>query len=213
MTQHSDAFLKAFSALMKHEGGWVNDPNDPGGATKWGVSLRFLRNIYPQSSTYKRLFGNQQPSAELVNNLTQAHAKAFFNDYFWEPVKGDHYNERMATAVSDFAYNAGVKRAIKVAQLALNAIAKRVAFVEGVATSPILKVDGVLGPKTLERLRVQSGKADAFLFTFADMRIKFYEDLANRRPSMVKFLKGWKRRTYAKSNMPLGYEPGDELDG
>lgn len=199
----SPAFEKAFANLMKHEGGWVNDPDDPGGATKYGVSLRFLKGIYPSSSTYKALFGTQRPSAALVNSLTPNQAKSFFNSYFWRPIKGDELQPSIANAVADFAYNAGVRQALKTAQRTLNATAMYSQGLAGGSVNRPLVVDGVMGPKTLARFQVQGNNPRAFLDEFADQRILFYQRLAERSPRLRKFLRGWINRATHETNLTL----------
>lgn len=83
----------AFDRLMGHEGGYVNDPRDPGGETKWGVSKRSYPNLD-------------------IANLTKGEAKKIFRRDFWDQVSGDALPPGVAWQLADYAYNSGASRAI-----------------------------------------------------------------------------------------------------
>lgn len=93
-------FDQAFDRLMGHEGGYVNDPNDPGGETKWGVSKR----SYPDLD---------------IKNLTKDDAKAIFRRDFWDVINGDKVPDGVAWQLADFAYHSGAETAIRYYQRAL----------------------------------------------------------------------------------------------
>lgn len=86
-------FDQCFDRLMGHEGGYVNDPRDPGGETKWGVSKR----SYPGLD---------------IANLTKEHAKDIFKRDFWDKVGGDSLWDGVAFQLADFAYHSGPTRAL-----------------------------------------------------------------------------------------------------
>lgn len=93
-------FDEAFDRLMRHEGGYVNDPNDPGGETKWGVSKR----SYPD---------------EDIPNMTQERAKFIFRRDFWDRVGADGLADGVAWQAADFAYHSGPETAVRALQRAL----------------------------------------------------------------------------------------------
>lgn len=93
-------FDTAFDRLMGHEGGYVNDPDDPGGETKWGVSKR----SYPN---------------EDIPNMTKEKAKVIFRRDFWDQIQADKVFDGVAWQLSDFAYNSGPRNAIRAYQRAL----------------------------------------------------------------------------------------------
>ena len=93
-------FDKAFAAVVGLEGGYSNDPNDPGGETKYGISKR----AYPN---------------ENIKNLTLDRAKALYKRDYWDEVKGDELPHRLDIMVFDAAVNQGVVPAIKMLQKAL----------------------------------------------------------------------------------------------
>lgn len=90
----------AFDLLMLNEGGYVNDPNDSGGQTKYGIS----KKAYPDLD---------------IKNLTIAQAMEIYRKDYWDRCKCDYIPDALSVAVFDFAVNSGVKTAIKKLQIAL----------------------------------------------------------------------------------------------
>jgi len=90
----------ALDRLMDHEGGYVNDPNDPGGETKWGVSKR----SYPDLD---------------IKNLSKEDAKVIFRRDFWDRINGDKVHDGVAWQLADFAYHSGPETAVRYYQRAL----------------------------------------------------------------------------------------------
>ena len=94
----------AVEKTLAHEGGYVNDPADPGGETKYGISKR----SYP---------------GEDIKNLTKARAKEIYKRDFWDKVQGDRIpSQESANSVFDMAVNAGPSKALSMAKQALIAI-------------------------------------------------------------------------------------------
>lgn len=93
-------FDQAFDRLMAVEKGYVNDPKDPGGETKWGISKR----SYPN---------------EDIPNMTKERAKVIFRRDFWDKVKADKLADGVAFQASDFAYNSGPDTAVRYLQRAV----------------------------------------------------------------------------------------------
>jgi lysozyme family protein len=91
-------FNKAIEVILKHEGGYVNNPKDPGGETNFGISKR----AYPKLD---------------IKNLTQDEAKAIYYRDYWRSMQLSHINdELLALHLFDFAVNAGIARAAKMMQ-------------------------------------------------------------------------------------------------
>ena len=93
-------FNEAYDRLIGHEAGYVNDPNDPGGETKWGISKR----SYPDLD---------------IKNLTREDAKAIYRRDFWEHISADDLFDGVAWQLFDFAVNSGIQTAIRAYQRAL----------------------------------------------------------------------------------------------
>lgn len=86
-------FDLAFDRLIGHEGGYVNNPQDPGGETNWGISKR----SYPDVD---------------IKMLTREEAKAIYLRDFWQHIHGDKLHPGVAYQLFDFAVNSGVSVAI-----------------------------------------------------------------------------------------------------
>lgn len=93
-------FDEAFARLIGHEGGYVNDPTDPGGETKYGISKR----SYPQVD---------------IKNLSLQDAKNIYYRDFWAPLGDAH--PAIKFQVFDFAVNSGIQTAIRKLQAAIDA--------------------------------------------------------------------------------------------
>jgi lysozyme family protein len=110
--------------LNQLEKGFVNDPNDPGGATKYGISAR----SYPKLD---------------IENLTADQAKEIFIKDFFNPIYAHKWlfinQDLMALHLSAFAFHASVKQSVKAIQKSLN-----------LSIGSTLIVDGVMGPKTIQ---------------------------------------------------------------
>jgi lysozyme family protein len=164
-----DAF---FPTLLKHEGGFVNDPADPGGATNKGITIATFRSCAKQ-----RL--GIEPTLDNLKALTDAQAGKIYKPLYWDKVRGDDIElQELADIVFDFQVNAG-DSASKLLQKVLNDLGAR----------PPLAVDGAIGPATMAALK-SVDPAEVFR-RYKQGRIDYYQDLVARRPALGKFLKGW----------------------
>ncbi|WP_137921702.1 glycosyl hydrolase 108 family protein [Hydrogenophaga sp. 2FB] len=100
-------FDDAFHALLGHEGGYVDHPKDPGGATCWGVTERVARAT-----------GYSGHMRDLPVDL----AKAIYRRDYWDAVKADQLPAAVRYAVFDAAVNSGVKQAVKWLQRSVGAV-------------------------------------------------------------------------------------------
>ena len=97
-------FDEAIKIILKHEGGWVNNPSDPGGETNMGITKR----DYPHLD---------------IKNLTVEQAKEIYKSDYWDKVKGDKIiDQHTALQVFDMCVNSGYSRATKIAQTILNIV-------------------------------------------------------------------------------------------
>ena len=80
--------------VLTHEGGYVNDPRDPGQETRWGISKR----AYPQVD---------------IRNLTRAQAVDIYRRDFWQRVRGDELPREFAFQALDAAVNHGIGNAVR----------------------------------------------------------------------------------------------------
>lgn len=170
--------------IVAREGGYVNDPADPGGPTKYGVTLATLRGLGVDNN------GDGRVDAADVAALTQDQAVTLFvNRYYLRPHL-DLLPEPLQPPVFDMYVNAG-STAVKILQRLL------------VARGAKIVVDGVIGAETLSA--VKSAAADLggeqLSYAYSIARRDFYYRLADSRPSSRKYVRtrsggkgGWIRR-------------------
>lgn len=97
-------FDQAFERLVGHEGGYVNHPEDPGGETNWGITLRTAReNGY---------------TGRMID-MTREQAKAIYRTAYWQRAKADQYDGAIAFQLFDAAVNHGIGQAIRFLQRAV----------------------------------------------------------------------------------------------
>lgn len=114
-------FERALALVLKHEGGYVNHPSDPGGATNKGVTI----------GTYRQYVNPKGTVADL-KKITDAQVAKVYLDHYWNAVKGDDLPDGLDYAVFDYAVNSGPSRAAKHLQAVLG-----------------VSQDGAIGPTTL----------------------------------------------------------------
>ena len=169
------SFDRFFPTLLKHEGGFVDDPDDPGGATNKGVTMRTFR------ACAQRYLGIE-PTLENLKALTDAQAAKIYKPLYWDKVRGDQIAlQELADIVFDFQVNAGA-RASELLQRVLNEL----------GAQPPLEVDGDIGARTMPALAKANAKS--VYRRYKQGRIRYYRDLVARRPSLGKFLNGWLKR-------------------
>jgi lysozyme family protein len=170
-------FEPAVEVTLRREGQFVDDPDDPGGATNWGISLRFLRDTLHRKTV----------TAEDVRKLTKTEAVAIYRLHWWERYGyGDFISQHVATKVFDTAVNIGPLEAHKLLQRSLNAI------------SGGLVVDGIIGPRT--RTAANLAEPERLLAKYCALQSDYYCGLAAAKPVLRKFLRGWLHR----AAWPLG---------
>ena len=120
-------FNTAIKLVLEHEGGYVNDPDDPGGETNYGISKR----SYPDVD---------------IANLTQPQAVEIYQRDFWDKQWNLILSQDLSTALLDASVNMGRAAAVKLLQRAANKAYCR----------DMLTVDGVVGAKTIAALNEAS---------------------------------------------------------
>ncbi|NIM11315.1 MAG: N-acetylmuramidase [Candidatus Aminicenantes bacterium] len=173
-------FDEFFPELLKHEGGFVDHPDDPGGATNKGVTMKTFE-LYAQ-----KLLG-VEPTLENLKNLTDEQAGKIYKTMYWDKIKGDEIElQELANIVFDFYVNAGAN-ASKLLQRVLNDMGQDIA------------VDGGIGPKTLGAIDNVDQKE--LYRQYKQGRITYYNDLVERKPKLKVFLKGWLNRVNSFPDM------------
>jgi lysozyme family protein len=164
-----------FPTMLKYEGGFVDDPVDPGGATNKGITMKTFEACAKQ-------FLDIEPTLENLKALTDEQAAKIYKPLYWDKVRGDDIElQELASIVFDFQVNAGAN-ASKLLQRILNEM----------GATPPLAVDGAIGPGTITALR-GIDQTEAYR-RYKQGRIDSYEDLVEKRPALGRFLKGWLNR-------------------
>lgn len=186
MAKFPESFILANAFTQKWEKGYVNHPNDPGGATYNGVSLRFLKDRQIDINGDRKIDIND--ILTLYYNRDQARIDEIFFEAFWQEPGLERFNSaHVQTALYDANVNTGRTQTAKFLQRAVNST----------GYIPALAVDGKIGPKTLAAANSLYGAAlaDAIL----DYRLAFHNLLVNNSPypdgrNYRPFAAGWRNR-------------------
>lgn len=165
---------RALDEILKHEGGFVNHPDDPGGATNRGVTIGTLKRLGMD------LDGDGDVDVSDLMALTHEDAKRVFKRFYWDVVQADLLPSGIDYTVADFAVNAGPSRAAKHLQKALG-----------------VTQDGAIGPQTLAAAR--AADAAGIVMAVNTSRINFKRTLRH----WSTFGRGWTRRVEEVTNLSL----------
>ncbi len=166
-------FSQAFQLMIVHEGGYVNDPDDPGGETYKGVARKIFSKWdgWTKIDLLKRQSGfpgNLDKDVELQHDVED-----FFRVNFWNKIKGDDItNQKVAESIFDFGVNAGVGTSASLAQLVVET-----------------ETDGVIGNESIAR--INAFNTEHFLAAFTVAKIARYVNIVKKRPTSRKYFYGW----------------------
>lgn len=170
----TDFFNEAIEQILKNEGGYSNKPSDNGGATKYGITEKVAReNGYKGDMRY----------------LSENTAKTIYYNQYWIKSGADKVatiSFNIAFLLFDFAVNSGVSNAVKKLQTAINKIIKNI------KNKTELKVDGIIGPKTL--LEIEYWEENIQFLSFIAEIIKYYTSLKNTNTGFKANGAGWVNR-------------------
>ena len=168
-------FLKALPVILKHEGGYVNDPDDTGGATNKGIT----QAVY---SAYRKKSKQPEQAVKLISSM-EVESIYFYN--YWIDGNCDKLPLPLALVHFDFCVNAGITQATKTLQRVIKTPA-----------------DGKFGQATIDALNTATANrgVSSLVDAYSDERVAFYITITNKRPVNIKFLLGWFRRTVSTRN-------------
>lgn len=161
-----------FGAAMQHlfeiEGGFVNHPSDPGGATNLGITRRTLAN-------WRGVHPYWDLPIEDVRKLTTSEATSIYAAKYWRRCNCDELPNGIDIAVFDYAVNSGPLRAISALQRLVGA-----------------NVDGIVGPHTKSQIAAAIGNQQAHRLVgkYMDQRLQFLQSLK----TFSTFGRGWSKR-------------------
>ena len=168
---------RALASVAEHEfsnregGGLTDDPDDPGGITRFGISLRFLQSIQPGATRQDIL------------DMTWQRASSILEVEFWAKHNYEMMPPDVAIKLFDLAVNLGPRQAHILLQRACRAGSEQV------------EEDGVLGPKT--RASVAMAQPHILIACLRCEAAAVYRILVAKRPSLAKYLTGWLNRAYS----------------
>lgn len=178
-------FKEIADFVLKHEGGFVNDPDDPGGVTNFGFTAKYLMEMGKWQ--YDRT-GSGYIDAQDMKYFTRDDAvKELY--WIWNT---DNYHllkdPEIAKRVFDFAINAGQVTAVKLLQRTYNFY----------VNAEALKLDGIIGNMTAAAINALDNKQQIiFLGRLRSAKANYYDHLVHEKPGMEKFHRGWLKRAYA----------------
>lgn len=142
-------FERALAKVLVHEGGYINHPEDPGGATNQGITQK----VYDD---YRKTMGNKPQAVKLLSNTER---DSIYRMRYWALIKGDSLPAGVSYVVFDGAVNSGVSQSVKWLQRALG-----------------VPADGVIGPQTINAAR-SNDNHDALVRKICDLRLAFLKAL------------------------------------
>jgi lysozyme family protein len=155
--------------IISREGGYVNDPDDPGGATKYGVTIHTMRRLGLD------IDGDGDVDAEDVKRITKGQAASIYKEHYFKKPGIAKLPLPLQASVFDMYVNAG-NNAVKILQRVLNDMGHG------------LSVDGSLGPKTIAAAKKSHAKIpDHIADVYGIARRNYYYDLADSRPPSRKY--------------------------
>ena len=138
---------KSFDLLIKSEGGYSDDPKDPGGRTNLGVTQSVWESWVGRASNEKEM-----------RNLSIEDVTPLYKRKYWDACSCDLLPDGLDYLVFDFAVNAGVGRSVKTLQSCVDAT-----------------MDGQIGKNTLGA--VSTFPVEVLIFKFSDEKVRFYKSL------------------------------------
>lgn len=173
-------FRKCLDVVLGFEGGYVNHPKDPGGATNMGITIATLSEHL-----------GRQASVEDVQNISKQTVEKIYKERYWDEIKGDLLPKNVDLVMFDLAVMAGPGRCAMIVQEMVGA-----------------KADGDIGPNTIKALNeyIKTFGAYTFIITFRGKKMAFMESLTTYKT----FGKGWASRNNKVIGLALDQETGEQ---
>jgi lysozyme family protein len=162
---YSVLFDRCIKVVLQNEGGYSNNPSDPGGATNKGIT----QVVYNDYRVKKSL------PVQSVKLITDDEVFDIYYNSYWFPMNLEVLsNENLVLQVFDMGVNSGIRMSIKILQRLIG-----------------VPDDGKIGPITVKTISEYSGD---ILLDFINRRKLFYTTLVKAKPELNVFLKGWLAR-------------------
>jgi lysozyme family protein len=165
-------FDEYFDIILKHEGGFSDHSADPGGATKYGISLVFLKGLTLDEGDINN---DGVIDRNDIIGLTIDDSKILYQKHFWNPLNIDNIsNELLKLHLFDHGVNAGTRTAVKLLQRILK-----------------LNDDGVIGTITTTSANSYNGD---IIDEYKKARQNYYLAIIEKNPKLEVFKNGWFNR-------------------
>jgi len=169
----ADAFDTCLAFTLRAEGGYVDDPADPGGATNMGITL----------ATFRQWSDDAELGPAQVQDMTERTARAIYRSLYWNPLRADALPAGVDLSVFDMGVNAGIWGSARLLQRAIGFTGD--------------EVDGCIGPETLGTAATCDPRA--LVNDLADRQAAYYRSLSD----FPTFGAGWLNRTDARRSAAL----------
>lgn len=189
-----DNLAKSVVLVLKSEGGYTNHPQDPGGATNYGV----LQRVY---DSWRRSKGLIPRSVKLIE---MDEVRAIYKENYWDLVKGDKLPIGIDYLVFDACINSGPHQAVLWLQRAINALHD---------ANRLLTVDGSIGAMTLDY--VDDVDPIKLIDNYLDQRLGFMKVIRNKATHELLwkyFGKGWDARLFGEIDPRTGVRAENGVD-
>ncbi|MDM0075096.1 glycosyl hydrolase 108 family protein [Variovorax sp. J2P1-59] len=172
-TSGVDAVDAMIEDILRREGGFVDHPNDRGGPTNFGITLRSLAS-----------WRGSEVSRDDVRRMAQTEARDIYKGRYFIQPKINDLPAAIQPLMFDMCVHHGPGTAIKLLQEVLQ------------ASSPPCAVDGGIGDKTIQSAAnaLAALGAKALVNLLVDRRVELFKSIAGKDASQKVFLKGWLRR-------------------
>lgn len=168
-------FEQIIPGVLDREGKYVNNPNDPGGPTNMGITLKDMRRLNMD------LDGDGDVDIDDVSSLTREEAIQYYDNQFWIPSNAEQLPPQLREIYFDGCILYGFGGSTRILQLAVN----------DKAGKQLLKVDGALGPHTISELQ----NINPGLNRVRCWRLFRTNKLIFQNPKLSVFAFGWYNRT------------------
>jgi len=175
-----DPSYSAIDVVLRQEGKFSDHPSDPGGATNYGISLRFLKSLGLDIDC------DGDTDIDDIRAIDENIARKIYREKWWDEYGyGRIPDTDIAAMVMSLAVNMGPKHAHRIVQQALN---------ESVSGERLLE-DGILGERTLRQINAAALVAPNELrLAVRKIAIAYYRSLVARNKNLAVFLHGWENR-------------------
>lgn len=176
MNHELTSWPAALNWIFGAEGDFSDDAADPGGATRYGISLRYLKT----KGELGDIDGDGDIDADDIRGLTRVKAGQLYRTDYWDACQCSKLPAPLAIIIFDQAVNTGTRTAIKMLQRHVGA-----------------KPDGVIGPNTLAKVFIKfNANPTWFVASYLGKRSRYYHDICLQNIALEKFLNGWFNRLF-----------------